>query len=103
MLDATQTIEFTVDEFTAAVAECAAISRQVADQNSAEAARALGDLAFVAQQRSVELGKLFRSKGDAATTACLPFPTVVCFIVHPSPNSKCCAIMRTGHERRHLL
>jgi hypothetical protein len=82
-MDATESEEFDFHSFNAAVSSCRSIGKQVRDGASAESSKLLADLAAAVQQRTLELGKAFRSRGDANRTGCLSFPGVVRPLVLP--------------------
>jgi hypothetical protein len=79
MVDADETAELTFDQLLAIVGECKRIEQQVRDHSDAEAAELLSSVAVDVQQRTLELGKLFRGKGKANETGVLPFKDVVRF------------------------
>jgi hypothetical protein len=66
-----------MSQFLDALHDCKDIAKQVGDKSDTEAASILSSIAISVQQRTLELGKLFRGKGQARVTGTLPFPQVV--------------------------
>lgn len=81
MLDTTATSEFALHDVQTVARECRDIVKSVRDSTDGKSAEILHAFACALQQRSLELGKIFRSL-DVGCQGELPIATVVCCLYY---------------------